>query len=140
MTDVVMGKIASLHRCIERAREVYRRNPGTFSSDFDRQDAAVLNVDRACELAIDIANHLIKRFKMGIPKSSADSFSLIGAKGVLPRELGQRLEKMVGFRNISVHDYTNLDLDIVARVITMDLDDLLRFTDQVKEFLDTHQP
>jgi uncharacterized protein YutE (UPF0331/DUF86 family) len=138
MTDLVMGKIVSLQRCIERARTVYARNPETFLTDFDQQDAAVLNVIRACELAIDIANHAIRKYKMGIPKSSAESFSLIQRAGVIPHGLGERLEKMVAFRNVSVHEYTALDYSIVASVITKDLVELLRFADLMKAYLDVH--
>jgi uncharacterized protein YutE (UPF0331/DUF86 family) len=138
MTDVVLGKIASLQRCVERAREIYFHDPLSFSKDFDRQDASVLNVIRACELAIDLANLMIKTYKMGIPKSSADSFALIHGKGAIPKDLEARLEKMVGFRNISVHEYTALDIEIVASVITKGLDDLVRFTDHVRKYIDDH--
>jgi hypothetical protein len=36
---------------------------------------------------------------------------LVAAK-LIPSELGTSLAKMVGFRNIAVHDYRALDLDI----------------------------
>jgi uncharacterized protein YutE (UPF0331/DUF86 family) len=41
------------------------------------------------------------------------------------------MRRMVGFRNIAVHTYQEVDLDIVEHVITTGLDDLLAFADQV---------
>ncbi len=39
------------------------------------------------------------------------------------------MKKMVGFRNVAVHDYRKLDLEIVRRIVTEHLDDFLRFTE-----------
>ncbi|MEQ1760150.1 MAG: DUF86 domain-containing protein [Vicinamibacterales bacterium] len=42
--------------------------------------------------------------------------------------LADRLKKMVGFRNVAVHDYQKLNLDIVRRIVVDHLDDFLTFT------------
>jgi uncharacterized protein YutE (UPF0331/DUF86 family) len=69
VSDIIINKIQSIQRCVERAREEYGKNPAGFDTDYTVQDAAMLNVLRACELAIDLANHIIKVHKMGIPTS-----------------------------------------------------------------------
>jgi len=51
MNDTVINKVQSIERCIGRAREEYRLAAGNFQSDLSRQDAAILNVTRACEQA-----------------------------------------------------------------------------------------
>lgn len=76
MNDTLIQKIQSTQRCIQRAREIYRKHQNHFLQDLDVQDAAVLNLIRCCELAIDMANYIIKRDKLGIPSSSAESFEL----------------------------------------------------------------
>lgn len=45
----LFDKIATVERCIRRAREEYFKDPATFATDFTRQDAAILNIRRACE-------------------------------------------------------------------------------------------
>jgi uncharacterized protein YutE (UPF0331/DUF86 family) len=47
--------------------------------------------------------------------------------GVIPAELADRLMRMVGFRNVAIHDYRRLDLQIVKSVVTSRLDDFLAF-------------
>jgi uncharacterized protein YutE (UPF0331/DUF86 family) len=66
--DVLINKAATIERCVARAREEYVKNPATFSIDFTRQDAAILNIQRACEAALDMGQHLIRREKLGVPQ------------------------------------------------------------------------
>jgi uncharacterized protein YutE (UPF0331/DUF86 family) len=131
MTSVVVQKIQSIQRCVSRAREEYKRAGIAFREDHTRQDAALLNVTRACEQSIDLANHLVREEQLGLPASSAESFELLERAGILSAGLRRRLGAMVGFRNTAVHQYTELDLDIVEHVIQTGLDDLLALTDAV---------
>lgn len=136
MNDIVINKIQSIHRCIERARADYKAAGGNFATDYLYQDAATLNIIRACELAIDLANHVIKSQKMGIPTSNAESFELLTRKGVIRPELEQKMKNIVGFRNIAVHRYQQLNIAVVEAIIKSDLNDLILFGDAVIEFLD----
>jgi len=133
MNDTILNKVASIQRCVLRARDIYSRNREHFLSDYDSQDAVVLNIMRACELAIDIANHLIKERRLGLPKSSADSFQLLAEARIISPELAARLEKMVGFRNITVHEYQKINYEIVVHVIEHELDDLVILTEKALE-------
>jgi len=90
---------------------------------------------RACETAIDLANHVIRVRKLGIPVSSADTFELVQAEGVINPELADHLKKMVGFRNTVIHQYTKIDRAIVEAVIVNRLDDLLAFADKIREYM-----
>ena len=131
MNDVVLNKIQSIQRCVMRARDELRAAGARFPTDYTRQDAAILNVTRACEQAIDLANHVIRRAKLGVPTDSADSFELLVKAGLVPPALGAKLRKMVGFRNTVIHEYQDVDLEIVQAVIEVGLEDLVAFTDRV---------
>ena len=130
--DVLMNKAARIERCVMRAREEYDKAPATFATDHTRQDAAILNVQRACEAALDMGQHLIRRERLGIPQSARDVFTLLAQAGWVDAMLAGRLQKMVGFRNIAVHDYQALQLVIVEAVITKHLGD---FTDYSRALL-----
>ena len=131
MNDTLIQKIQSTQRCIQRAREIYRKHQNRFLQDLDAQDAAVLNLIRSCELAIDMANYIIKRDKLGIPTSSAESFELLARSNTINYELAQRLKQMVGFRNLAVHEYREIDFNRVAEIIEHDLNDLVVFMDRI---------
>lgn len=131
MSEVLAQKITSLQRCVARAREARAEAGADFRTSYNLQDAAILNVIRACDTAIDLANMLIRRRRLGIPDESRESFAILSREKAIPVDLGERLQKMVGFRNIAVHQYRDLDLDIVETVITRQLDDLLEFAQAI---------
>ena len=135
MNDIVINKIQNIQRCVRRAREEYQADRDGFATNYTRQDAALLNVLRACETAIDLANHVIRAHKLGIPVSSADSFKLLRTERIIDTRLAERLEKMVGFRNTVIHQYTTIDIRIVKAVIVSELDELLAFADAIREYV-----
>lgn len=131
--DVIINKIQSIQRCIFRAKEEYQLAGKTFQEDFSRQDAAILNITRACEQTIDLANYLIKKHKYGIPTSSRESFEILAQHKIISIPLCQQLQKMVGFRNIAIHEYQKLNSQIIIAIIENGLEDLLAFTFEIKD-------
>lgn len=136
MNDVAINKVQIIQRCVRRAREEYHADPEGFAKNYTRQDAAILNVVRGCETAIDLANYAVRARRLGVPVSSAESFDSLRVGGVIDARLAERMKKMVGFRNTVVHQYTKVDVAIVEAVISKDLDDLLEFAEQIRRYLD----
>lgn len=116
--DVLLNKAATIERCILRAREEYDADPATFATNYSRQDAAILNIQRACEAALDMGQYLIRRERLGITQSSRDVFRLLAESGWISAGLAAAMQRMVGFRNIAVHDYQKLSIPITVQVIT----------------------
>ena len=103
--DVLINKAATIERCVQRAREEYFSEPATFATNFTRQDAAILNIQRACEATLDMGQHLIRRDRLGVPQSARDVFALLAQANWIDMNLANKLKRMVGFRNIAVHEY-----------------------------------
>jgi uncharacterized protein YutE (UPF0331/DUF86 family) len=132
MSDVAAQKVTTLQRCVARARQELTAAGTEFAINQTAQDAAILNVLRACETAIDLANMLIRKRRLGIPSESRESFAILTREKIIDAEFGARLQKMVGFRNLAVHRYRELDMKIVEAVIRTNLDDLLAFAENVR--------
>lgn len=137
--DVLINKAATIERCVARAREEYARDPATFATDFTRQDAAILNIQRACEASLDMGQHLIRRERLGVPQSARDVFALLAQGGWVDLALADKLKRMVGFRNIAVHDYQSLQLPITVSIIQSHLDEFLQYS-QVLLLRDASHP
>ncbi|MCR5863684.1 type VII toxin-antitoxin system HepT family RNase toxin [Aquincola sp. J276] len=103
--EVLLNKAAAIERCVRRAREEYERGPDSFATDFTRQDAAILNIQRACEAALDMGQHLVRRDQLGLPQSARQVFDLLARAGHIDVALADAMKRMVGFRNIAVHEY-----------------------------------
>jgi uncharacterized protein YutE (UPF0331/DUF86 family) len=137
MNDIVLNKKESIERCIKQIVKYYELPTDyPFEEDYLKQDAIAANLQRACEQCIDLANHTIKVRKLGLPKESKDSFHLLATNRIIPYDLATRLSGMIGFRNVLVHEYQQMDIELMIEVIENHLDDLLAFSDCiVKEFL-----
>lgn len=127
MNDIILNKITTIERCVKRVEEVYENNPANLSN-ITKQDSIILNIQRACEASIDLAMHLVSKHKLGLPKTSRDAFEILHGKGMLEERLAITLMSMVGFRNIAVHDYQSLDLNILKSIIEKHMSDFLIFT------------
>ena len=125
--DVVLNKAATIERCLARVREEYDGHGEELATDQRRQDALVLSLLRACETAIDLAMHAVRVRALGAPQSSRDAFAMLVAAGILERTLGDALQRMVGFRNIAMHRYQELDVDVLHAIVRHQLSDLEAF-------------
>ncbi|MCK8816312.1 DUF86 domain-containing protein [Natroniella sulfidigena] len=135
MERVILNKIESIERCINRIEEVY--SEGSLD-DYLYQDAIVLNLQRACQQAIDLGMYLVSKLGLGVPKKSREAFELLEEEGIISEEVADRLQRMVGFRNIAIHEYQELDLDILRSIIENNLDDFLDYNREIIEFLKSH--
>ncbi len=134
MNEVILNKKISIERCIEQVQTYYALDHDLpFEIDYLKQDAIGVNLLRACELSLDIANHLIKFKKLGLPQDSRDSFALLQRAGLITTQQMKTLQAMVGFRNVLVHDYQKLNLQIMVEVIEHHLPDLLDFANTALE-------
>jgi uncharacterized protein YutE (UPF0331/DUF86 family) len=131
--EVLWSKRESIERCIRRVREEYVGHEAEFATNHTRQDAIVLNLQRACEASIDMVNRMIKLRRLGYPKESKESFRLLQRAGLIGKAIADAMAAMVGFRNVAVHDCQDLDLTKVRAIIEHRLDDLLSFSGAMLE-------
>lgn len=127
MNDVILNKTTTIERCLNRIHEVYEGNPENLTN-FTKQDSIVLNIQRACEASIDLAMHVVSERKLGVPKTSREAFKLLQEADMIEADLAKTLMNMVGFRNIAVHDYQALELDILESILNKHVDDFKQFT------------
>ena len=131
--DVVMGKIAIIQRCLKRIKEITHLDPESLD-DIDKQDIFVLNLQRAVQAVIDLATHIVASEGLGLPNSIKDNFNLLYEGKIIHRELAKRMEGMVGFRNIAVHNYQSLNGEILKSILGEQLADLEEFYATVLEY------
>ena len=122
-------KIDSIRRCVSRVRQIAAQNPGLETQD--AQDLIVLNLQRACEQSLDLGNWVCAFRNLSVPRTSREVFTLLESAGVLPPVLASNMRKMVGFRNIAVHEYQELDPAIIKNIVLHRLGDFERYVEQI---------
>ncbi len=132
--DVVLNKIETIQRCMQRINEEFT-NQEEFKTNYTKQDSVILNLERASQATIDIGTHIIKVKKYGIPKSSREVFDILHDYSVISLQTLKNMHSMVGFRNIALHDYQNLSIEIVISIVNNHLQDFEKFIEEVLEVI-----
>lgn len=130
MDDININKAAIIRRCLSRVQEEYRDDPRRLD-DFTIQDSIILNLLRACEASIDLAMHRIAAERLGIPQTSRDAFDILANHGHITSPTAISMKNMVGFRNIAVHDYQRIQLDIIQAILTSHLGDFSNYLNEL---------
>ena len=130
--DVITAKIATIDRCLDRITET-RGERSAVLLPIEVEDIVVLNLQRAVQAAIDLATHVVTAEGYALPDSVAAFFTALEERGIVDPRLAERLRRMVGVRNIAIHDYQALDLRVVEAIVTRHLDDLRDFAARLVE-------
>ena len=128
---VIGEKLISLKRCLERIKLHTPTSVETLQNDFDAQDIISLNIQRAVQISVDIAAHILAEQLHEQTPTMAETFLALSRHGLLDSQLASRLAKAVGFRNIAVHEYNTLDMNILYSIIMKEIGFFYEFSDAV---------
>lgn len=123
---VILNKFQTIEKCINRINEEYEGKPNNLE-DYRKMDMIVLNLQRACEAVLDLAMYIVSTRKLGLPQNKREAFILLEENKIIDKQMSKNMQGMVGFRNIAVHDYKEIDEQILKDVIENHLNDLLDF-------------
>lgn len=132
--DVVLSKINIVKNClmaIEKAKALEK------DADF-LLALYELNLQRAIQASIDMANAVIAKEGLGLPNQYRQSFEILGKHGIIDAGLTRLMVSMVGFRNISVHDYGEINPEIVRDIVDKRLKDFERFYSILYQHVTSH--
>ena len=131
LDDILINKTATIKKCIARIQEEYIGYEQEFSTNYTKQDSIILNIERLSQATIDIAAHIIRLNNYGIPQTSREVFVILAKNKIISEQISNSMQNMVGFRNLAVHDYQNLNLDIVEAIINKHLTDFENFATEI---------
>lgn len=118
---ILVRKLDSLRRCLVRVRERCPADLDTLAASPDLQDIVVLDLSRAVQICVDLALHTLSGMDRPVPDTMGQAFDPLAQAGRIPADLALRLRKVVGFRNVAVHSYSNIDWAIVHAIATRHL-------------------
>ena len=131
--DIILNKTSKVYHHLNRIRSKREISLEDFFMDLDRQEIILFNLQMAVQNCIDIAAHIISDDELGMAGSTSEMFYILQENAYLTFELAEKMVAAVGFRNIAVHEYGNIDLKLVFQMAKKDLDDLERFVKAILE-------
>lgn len=139
MDDVIVRKLDTVSRCLNRVRENTPPSQEVLLEDYTRQDVIVLNLERAVQACVDVGLHIFSGRNEPVPDSMGDVFLRLARLGIIDETTAQALKGAVGFRNVAVHAYQEIDYAIVYSICTKHLNDFRAFARQIMVALDSSQ-
>jgi uncharacterized protein YutE (UPF0331/DUF86 family) len=125
-----LARLAELLDLLRRDRPLVER----IAFDVDVRDRVERRLQLAAQIAIDVANYLIAHSRW--PRSERETlWEVLAREAVLPASLAESLRGLTGFRNVLVHEYLGIDLDVVAEALTREVDALAELRSCVLELL-----
>ena len=134
---ILEKKIDSILRCLTRIEQRLPIDEKMFLSDYDAQDVVVLNITRAVQLSVDIATHLLATENQIVPDTMSDAFTRLYQQGVISEIISVKMRKSVGYRNVAIHSYDDVDLSITYEIAKNHLQDFKSFIKEIIKFNDT---
>lgn len=135
MDQVILAqKLESLRRCIQRVEEKTPSDVDQLIQDPDVQDILVLNLTRAVQLCVDIGSHVISETDESAPTTMGDVFSILEKAGAITPATCRSMRKAVGFRNVAVHNYDEINWEIVFAICHKFLVDFRRFAKEITDY------
>jgi uncharacterized protein YutE (UPF0331/DUF86 family) len=106
--------------------------PARLASDLLQRRFVEHTLQIAIQATLDVASHIVSDDRLGEPKTNRELFASLAQAGWIDAELRESLGRMAGFRNVLVHGYDDVDLEIVRDVLRHRLGDLRAFIAAVR--------
>lgn len=129
--DLILRKIADIDQYLQQLSGFRDLDAPSYQADWRTQRIVERTLHLTIEACMDLADHIVADRRLRVPDTGAATFEILAEAAVIPPDLGKALARMVGFRNILVHDYARLDPAIVVQVLRTDIKDVERFRDAV---------
>lgn len=121
--EIVRKRLNKLDEYLSILDELRQANQEIFNTDPQLYGSAERFLHLAIETTLDMGSHIIADENLGVVNHYRDIPTILADKGIIEAELAQRWIKMIGFRNILVHDYLDIDRSIVYDILQQNLDD-----------------
>ena len=132
--DVVVAKIAHIRESLNRLEEKQEISANHFLKDKDTQDIVLFNLQIAIQGCVDIASHIIADNDWGVVENLGGLFDTLARKKVISIKTKKTMRKMVGFRNLIVHEYASLNMSLVYTLLKENLNDFNLFLREISRY------
>ena len=131
--EVLETKLEALIRCVHRIKDQNISTLDELERNLDKQEIIILNLQRAVQICVDIGNHILLDYKTPTPSTMAETFKYLAQNNLITKDNADDLSHAVGFRNIAVHQYEDIDCKIIYSIITSHLDDFKTFAAAIEK-------
>jgi uncharacterized protein YutE (UPF0331/DUF86 family) len=141
MTSLIRQKILEkLENFQEYLKFIYQlkkesKSEKVFLSDFHLFGNTERYLQLLIQIIIDISHLIIIDLGLKKPEDNYEAISILFSHKIISEKMASKLTKMVGLRNILVHEYGKIDRKKVYEILKKQTEDLENFKKQIIKFL-----
>jgi len=128
--DLLAQKLAFIETCVQELRTLAR--PSEILRDVREARFVLHTLQIAIQAALDVASHIVSDERLGEPETNRELFDRLARHGWLSDDLAATMGRMAGFRNIVVHGYGEVNLEIAKDIVEHRLVDLVAFVAAIR--------
>jgi uncharacterized protein YutE (UPF0331/DUF86 family) len=133
--EVIRRRLNKLDEYLTILQKSRRYSLEEFVQEPERYGSAERFLQLAIEAVTDMASHVIAEMELGFINQYSDIPEIFAQQGWIDDSLKEKWLRMIGFRNVLVHEYLDVDRGIVYEVLQHRLDDLKRLRRVFARFL-----
>ena len=137
---LILKKLSELEQYHRQIQEVRNVTVNEYRSDWKKQRIIERTLQMMIETCVDIAGHIISDSGFRLPDSYADSFRVLYEESVLSEKTCHTMENISKFRNVIVHQYDQVDAEIVVGILQKHLEDFNEYQKAIVKWLKTQVP
>jgi len=122
--EVLRKRLTKLDEYLAILNGLRRYTFAEFTADPERYGSAERFLQLAIEVLIDLGNHVIADLDLGTVDSYSDIPRLLHTAGYIDARMREVWTRMIGFRNVLVHDYLDVDRTLVYEALQQRLGDI----------------
>ena len=133
--EIIRNRLQGLRALMPILKSHQSLSREEFVSNFEKQ----LSAEHALQLAIQhllaISSHLLASRGVRELTDYRDVLIKMGKEAILPQDFAERISKMAGFRNLLVHDYAEVDPELVYEFLQYRVVDFEEFMKHIAAHL-----
>lgn len=127
------GALDKLDQVLRELRSLGELTVERLQAEWIVRRAVERDLQIAVEVVIDVCQRVLSL--KGVAPAATARAALVACEGLGMVESAEKYRPLVGFRNILVHDYDDLRLEVVVEIVNQRLAVLADFRDEVLAFV-----
>jgi len=136
LREEIYSKLEDLKKYVQYLNSYRSHSREELRENYTLRGAVERYLQLALECILDIGEMIISREGFRKPETYREVIEIVGEKGILPTEFAEKFAPSMGFRNILVHRYAEVDLDDLYQHLQDDLEDFNIFAKCVAKYLE----
>ena len=133
--EVIRRRLQKVDEYLNILEELRRYGLEDFLANPERYGSAERFLQLTIEALLDTGSHVIAELGLGTIETYSDISRVLAKNGYIDRDLAERWIRIIGFRNILVHEYLDVDRKVVHEVLQRQLKDLRVIKQALAQFL-----